>query len=260
MDYKSSVEIKNAPYRGISSRKDAVDMELAIQHDLFQIQKIAGGNPNFTGHKDEILQNLTAIYFGGNPSRSNYPTAGTINTIKEHLSTFDDLREWTSVRQTTVSLDNKMFRIDNNGLLANAGIVSVYPANVGDLIQIRFKIKKGFGEKVKIAVGALKIDSGEDDLTIYDLNEFSTSQYVIKRLCCKSRQDIQLVLYSAYETATGVPSRLFLEDFTVSLLNQTSVGVVGTDSVLKQGLETENLRLGFLNKRIEKPTEGGNLV
>lgn len=260
MDYKSSVEIKNAPYRGISSRKDAVDMELGIQHDLFQIQKISGGNPNFIGHKNEIVQNLTAIYFGGNPSRSSYPTSGSINTVKEHLNQFDDLKEWTSVRQTTVNFENNVFKIDNNGLLATAGILSVYPANVGDFIQIRFKIKKGFGEKVKIAVGALGIDSGKDDLTIYDLNEFNTGQYVIKRLCCKSRQDIQLVLYSAYETASGVPSRLFIEDFSVSLLNQTDVGVVGTDNVLKQGLETEKLRLGFLNKCIENPTEGGNNV
>lgn len=101
-----------------------------------------------------------------------------------------------------------------------------------------------------MAIGAKNFTSDGDDFLILDLAQYTTGQYIEKRLRCTSRKDIELVIYSVYETVSGTATSVSIEDFSLSLLRETTVGIIGTDSTMKIEMEMERRKLSFLEDRI----------
>lgn len=248
--YRMSLERHNAPFRGISSREDSVNFDLAVMHDAFHIEKVSGGNPLFRGHTQQIKDNLAALYHGESNTTATIPTAGRIVNNLGRIPDMQDLSLWTPTNGTTVVKGSNRFTLSSNGMLVESGITTIVEANPGDVLSLRFKLKKITGQGTKMAIGAKNFTEEGNDFMIVDLSQFTTGQYIEKRLRCTSRKDIEMVMYSVYETTNGVAASVLIEDFSLSLLQETTVGIIGTDSVMKIELEKENRRLSFLEDRI----------
>lgn len=254
--YRMSLERHNAPFRGISSKEDSVNFDLALMHDFFHLEKISGGNPLFRGHTQQIKDNLAALYHGETNTTASIPTAGKLVTTIGKVPDKQDLSLWTPTNGTTVVKSNNKFILSSNGLLVESGIVTIVEANPGDVLLLRFKVKKLTGQGTKMAIGAKNFTPDGNELLVLDLSQFTTGQYIEKRLRCTSRKDIELVLYSVYETVSGAAASVSIEDFSLSLLRETNVGIIGTDSTMKIEMEMERRKLSFLEDRITSAQRG----
>lgn len=256
--YRMSLERHNAPFRGISSKEDSVNFDLAVLHDMVHLEKISGGNPLFKGHTQQVKENLSALYYGEGQPTATIPTAGKIVSVLNSIPNKQDLTLWTKTNEVALSKTNKKYTFSSTGLLVPSGIVTLVEANPGDILSIRFKATKLKGQGTKLAIGAENFDSDGDDFKIVDLDGFTTGQYIEKRLYCTSRKDIKIVLYASYETVSGTPTELLVEDFSLNRLQETNVGTVGSDSVIKIELEKEKRRVSFLEDRITTNLKGGD--
>lgn len=265
--HRMSLERHNAPYRGTTRREDAVNFDLAVLHDLFHAEKVAGGNASFPGQTTSITNNFSALYHGEGEPTASIPTAGKITTLLKPFNTpeqdIQDLSTWTTTGGVVLTGTPNKYTLSSNGTLVPGGLLATVTAEPGDILFLRFKLTKGNGQGVKVAIGAKDFNGDGDDLKIVSLADFSSGQYINKRLYCQSRQDIRLAIYSVYQTANGVLSNCSIEDFSLGFLHETPVGIIGTDTSpsedalsMKQVLALESKRLSFLEERITQ-TEGG---
>lgn len=255
--HRNSLERHNAPFRGASSREDTVNFDLAVMHDLVHIEKVSGGNAGYDGHSDYITGNLSALYHGEGTTRNTIPTAGKIVTVLGPVEGLQDLTGWTEQNGANVSAAGNGYTVENTGLLVPSGLISLIEVNPGDILQLRFKLTKLTGQGASFAFGAEDLNYDGDALEILDLSAFSSGQYIEKRLHCQSRQELKVVLYPVYQTTSGTAVTVRFDDFSLNLLHETSVGLSGTDSVMKLELEEERQRLCFLEERITEPVKGG---
>ena len=253
--YRSSIEKQNAPYRGVSSREDAVNLHLAALHDLVRLEHLSDARPG--GHKKQITENIEAIYAGEGELTASIPTAGKVVRIKEAVPGKGNLSEWTPVNGASVQKTALGWQITTTGLLPVAGLQTTVSVNPGDILLIRFKLTKISGVETHAKLGK-GIDSGTaEDSLFLDLDAFSTGQYIEKRLYSESREEIELAFYSAYETSAGIPTSCLVEDFSLHYLQETSVSVKGSDVHIKRELADQEQRLAFAEVRLMTHMEGG---
>lgn len=249
--YRSSIERHNAPYRGVSSRQDVVNFDLATMHDLFFIQKTSGDNPSFLGHQDFIQNNLKALFVGETNVKTNLPTAGkilcTLDTIGEQ-----DFTRWQKLEDTQVTKEGINYRMKSSGNFIKVGLKSLFTVDPGDILQMRLKIKKVAGVDVQIALGALNYDSEGDELDFYPLDDFGSFLYLDKRLSFSSRQDVELVFYLAYETKQGLPVEVLVSDFSVKRLEESTVSIQGVEENVKPLIATSILDTSFVEDQYER--------
>ena len=255
--YKESLERHNAPYRGASSREDVVNFDLAVMHDLFEIDKASGENEAFDGHKQFITDNLAALYHGDATAKASIPTAGKIVAVQKKDAEASDLTNWTRENSAILTTDGRDFLLDATGLLVPSGLVYSLEINPGDILQLRFRLSKLIGQETIFAFGAKNFNYTGDELIFLDLDGFWPGGYVEKRLYSQSRQTVQLVLYAVHQTTSNLPVKISLEDFSVNYLHETSVGLTGSDSLLKPELERQQCQLSFLEDRITTEEKGG---
>lgn len=253
--YRSSLERHNAPYRGVSSRQDVINFDLATMHDLFFIQKVGGANPSFLGHKHYIQNNLSALFTGETDVKTSMPTAGKIVHSLGPVGE-QDLSKWTKLQGATIKKDGTHWKASATGNLIKAGFKTIVTVDPGDILQMRFKMEKFNGSEVKIAIGALYYDSDGDNLDIYNLDDFRSFNYVDKRLSFSSRQDVEFVIYITYETKQGFPVDVLISDFSIERLSETDVSIRGAEEDIKPLIETADLTLSFVEEAYE---EGGIL-
>lgn len=250
--YRSSIERMNAPYRGVTKREDAVNFELAALHDLFHIQKVAGGNPRFLGHKHYIQNNLSAIYVGETNVKTNTPTAGTFYNRIGEVEDANELADWSIRNGGEIHKEDNRYRLKANGLQAGVALTKIVTVNPGDIIQMRFKATSIKENNTIIALGALNFSNDGDDLDFYPLSAFKGGSYIEKRLHCQSRQDIQLVVYIAHETTQGSPVEWQVNDFSVNWLSESLVSINGLENTVKPALEVADLTLSYIDEEIQK--------
>lgn len=251
-EYRSSVERHNAPYRGISSREDAVNFDLAVIHDLFHLEKVSGGNKKVDGHKQFTQKNLSGLYLGETDVQTSIPTAGRFVSSIGEIPDTKDLTKWSKKNDAAAVKEGDGFRLTATGKLPAASLSTIITVNPGDIILLRLHIDKVIGQETKIAIGALNFNNDGDELDIYPLNDFQSGHYIEKRLYCTSRQDIRLALYVAYETKQGVPVEWLVKDFSVEKLNESLVGINGLEHTVKPALEVVRQSLSFVEEQIEK--------
>ena len=254
--YRPSLERHNAPYRGVSSREDSVNFDLAVMHDLFHLEKISGTS-NQDGHQQDIQNNLTAILSGEKQAKSSIPTAGTMVSVLEKIQGKQDLTLWTGQNGARITASGEQLLLESDGKQLQSGVSTIVNVNPGDILSIRFKATMLKGQGVQFAIGAKNFDNDGDELKIADMETFATGQYIEKRLYCRSRQEVQVVLYLVHQIMYEQPVSLRIEDFSLSLLSETPVGLIGTDSSLKKELEKEENYLAFLEERITNKNQGG---
>lgn len=255
-NYRASIERHNAPFRGVSSREDAVNFDLAVLHDLFHIEKVSGGNTHYPGHKQHIKDNFSSLLIGEGQATSTIPTAGTLMKVIKPIEDKQDPTQWTKQNGATLTKEQDTYLLNADGKQLEAGLSTIVEVNPGDILSIRLKGTKVKGQGVQIALGAANFDNDGDELKVVDLDTFETSQYIEKRLYCRSRQEVRLVVYVVHQIAYENNVSLQLEDFSLNLLSETPVGLIGTDSQLKRDLKKEEQYIEFLEERITKRDTG----
>ena len=256
-EYRASIERMNAPYRGVSSRQDAVNFELATLHDLFHLRKVSGGMVNHKGHQNYIQNNLGGIFIGETDVKTSAHTAGTMLSRLGEVEDSNNLKGWSAVNGASVIENNFNYLVSTTGLQTQAGFTKTVTVNPGDIIQIRFKVRTIEESGTQMAVGAVNFSSDGDELDVLPLAAFKGGKYVEKRLYCTSRQDIKIVVYPAYETTQGTKVSLFISDFSVDWLSEVSVGVNGLEHTVKPSLEVASQTLNYIDEQSKK--KGGSL-
>lgn len=248
--YRSSIERHNAPYRGVTSRSDAVNFDLAVIHDMIDIQKRSGGHPSFKGHKDFIQNNLSALYTGETNVYTDTPTAGSIVHIKEPVEGIQDLTTWNALNGATLTKNPLGYTAKTSGNLSQSGFERVIQLNAGDTIQFRLKLTAKAYDQTLFAIGALNLE-GEDVLDIISLEDFEDGRYLIHRVHSTSTQDVRLVLYIAYETISGSPVELDVDDFSIDYINEAPVYIRSLEEELKTDLEVQKQTLVYLEEELK---------
>lgn len=256
-EFRPSIERMNAPYRGVSSRQDAVNFELATLHDLFHLQKVSGGNRNIVGHKDYIRKNLAAIFIGESDVKTSAPTAGNMISRLGEVQGASALNKWSPDNGAQLTKKDHSYLIKTDGLRPQAVFSKVITVNPGDIIQMRFKAKSIKESNTVIALGALNFSNEGDELDFLPLGSFEGGKYIEKRLYCTSRQEVQLVVYAAYETTQGNPVEWEVSDFSIEWLSEVSVGLSGLENTVKPKIEVAIQNLNYIDEQSKK--RGGNL-
>lgn len=249
--YRSSIERHHAPYRGVTSRADAVNFDLAVIHDMLDIQKRSGNHPKFDGHKQQIQRNLSAIYTGESNVTGTAPTAGTITHTIGQVEGIQDLSTWRTVGDAQVTKTETGYRVRTNGTAPQSGADTVIPVNAGDIIQIRLKVTAKTYNQTLFGVGALAFE-GEDKLSIQPLENYQDGKYLVHRLKSTATQDMHLVVYGAYETTSNQPVEWTVSDFSVSYLSETPVFIQSTEDVLKTELAVQKQILEYIESEKEE--------
>lgn len=254
--YRPSVEKRNAPYRGISAEADDVNLFLGALHDLTELQIVSGGKDNRRGHSQQIADNFSLLYHGeGESATANAASAGTIVHQIGPVADRQDLANafWTTERGASVTTIAGGIELACTGLLDEQGLSTVVHMEAGDIVSIRFKLTAVEAAGAVFAFGARSFNDGRDDLKRIDLNDFNDGQYIEKRLRCRGRQEVEIVLYGALE-ANPAASACRITDFSLQWLEEIPTGLVGTDKTIKRALAEDRERLALCRMLIH---EGG---
>lgn len=255
--HRHSLERHNAPFRGASLCEDSVNFDLAVLHDLHYIDRMHNGSEEKNGHLQFLDENRAALYHGEGTPFTTLATAGKIVSIQGKIDAASDLKEWTSENSATRTAEDDAFLLGASGLLLPSGFYYLLETNPGDILQLRFRLTKVTGQGTTLAFGAKDLNYDGDMLETVDLADFSSGQYIEKRLYCQSRQELKLVLYPAYQSESGTAVSVRIENFAVNKLQETEVGIVGNDAFLKPELEVQRQKINHIEERLTATKKEG---
>lgn len=254
--YRSSLERHNAPYRGVTSREDDVNFNLAVLHDLTQIQRVSGGHPSFSGHRDQIQDNLSAIYHGEGTVTASAPTAGMLVTKTKTLPQSDP-SGWSLTGGAVCNQKTGWRTWELKGTTHRSGLSKTVPLEPGDTLVLRAQISalQPIGA-TRFAWGARDFNGVEESLTFLDTADFlvgsgkKAGAYIEKRLRSEGRQEAEIVLYAVH--GTEGTTTLLLTDLSLSLYAENPAGIAPMDPSLKRRLDGTGDQLAFLEDQILK--------
>ena len=249
--HRLSVEKINAPFRGVTSREDFTNANAAIVHDLIYNQRISGYKDGVRGHKQQEEDNFSLIYHGeGYNATSSLPSAGKYIKANENLLISSNLIDtnWTTFNATKTLVGENKIQLSSNGLLDPAYISSQLEVNPGDIIYLRFKLKKILGNADSVYIGVDIINNNDSDLKRFNLTKNNTSQYYDKRLYCRSKETLTIKIYIHKDPEKLEPTTIELEDFSIQYLTETEVSLSGIDKAMKINLNEIEQKLEFLNR------------
>lgn len=252
--YRPSLERHNAPYRGVSSREDGVNFDLAVLHDLTYLERISGGNEKFDGHKQQIEGNFSSLYHEEGHVTASAPSAGKLVTQSRILN-HSQPNGWTTLGGAVLTKTSNWNHWTLRGTTHQAGLTKSVSLEPGDTLVLRAKISALVGATgSQFAWGVTNMNGAGEDFDTYNTNQFivgsgkRASQYIEKRLYSDSRQIVDVVIYAVYGTE-GITT-LNLTDLSLSLYEENMAKITGVDLSIKRRLDGTDDQLSFLEERI----------
>lgn len=228
--YRQSLERKNAPYRGTTSNHDDTAFNLNVLHSLAYLEKIAGGNQNFKGHKQQIKENLNSLYHNEGEITANSDSSGKMCTIKEVYRT--PLSSWTAKLNAVVTpVSNKVNTYTLTSRQHQSGYFNKIKMVAGDILSIRMTIKSNLNNNLSFAIGTLN-NNNIEDISLYSVKDFYNKEITIeKKIYSSTTQEIEYGIFGTWGTEGN--NSFVIKNLTISSLYEQNATVQGIDKVLK---------------------------
>lgn len=271
-EYRTSLERHNAPFRGVSSRSDYVNFQLAVSHDLLHVFNLSGGNVAIDGHKQETAQTLSAVMNGTEDLTRVRYSAGVIKTIEEEFKELSNLNNWTVPPLTYGEVSEEYTKeIQSGETISYEGtptwrlippetdrgffeLEHLLHVKAGDKLLIRFK-PKHWDPSTVYQFGALNFDSNGHNFKKLEVDNYNSytelsNRYFEHILRFDEERDVRLAIQTT-NTVDGVLGNepLTLEEFGIYSIEETPVYTRSLETELKPMVEAARVTLKRLEER-----------
>lgn len=251
--HRPTTEKIHAPYRGVTSREDFINITMGMSHDLYYVQRIGGEKEGERGQVQNEEDNFDLVLFGeGTKATTNIGTAGHYCSLAGFAGISQNILDsvWTTSNGVVKTSVDDGIQVSSDGNLDPAFISQSVTVKPGDILYIRLKLKKIKGNCDAVKFGVDDINRTGPDLrtVVFPSSDFV---YVDHKIYCTENQKINLRIYPHYQPKNLEATTIQIQEVLIKNLEETSVSLPGLNVGIKSKIDSLEESTTFLKSSIK---------